>query len=74
MNRMLNYVWYSFKIVCWLYFEKNGSRSFKYMRWSSGKIGDNKVNNECMRGDPVIFVSGSNDFKIIWNEKMHGKK
>ena len=73
MNRMLNYVWYSFKIVCWLYSEKNWSRSFKYLGCSSGKMLDNKVDNECTKGNQSFVLNGK-DFKITWKEKMHGKK
>ena len=29
---------------------------------------------ECMRGETVIYVRSSKDFKIVWKEKMHERK
>ena len=69
MNRMLNYVWYSFKIVCWLYFEKNWSRSFKYLGCSSGKLLDNKVDNECTKGNQSFMFLTVKILKLLERKK-----
>ena len=33
------------------------------------EVVDNKELMECMRGDPIIYVRSSKDFKIAWKKK-----
>ena len=40
----------------------------------SEKIVDNKELMECIKGDPLIYISSSKDFKITRKKKIQGKK
>ena len=68
MNRMLNHVWCSLRIV-FLYLKIFSCDLFNKYNAVIEKTVDNEELTECMKGDPVIYFRSSKDFKIAWKEK-----